>query len=559
MSLTTYKLLKDQVERRRDAAHIAETDMMCNLYEGELPPEYNKHFPKTAPKHVVQLVRDAWDDLAAQVGKLPDLRVDALKETDIEQKLVEKLERIGYKYFKDAEPSGRLLMRQLAWWLVGTGRACVYIRPDEEGQKPVLTIQDHRNVFPNMRIVGNIPVEIYDIIFQYSIPRLEAIEMGLAETLPNSGSAFGGDAMEVEILEFIDNDQHVIVSETGQGTRTVHGLGVTPAWVFQNFNPNKAVGISLFKNQVSLMVAVSMLISLKLAAADRIVNPIYWARGWQGSVELGPSILNKLGPQGEIGKIDPPRLDQTDRDIAQLTQFSNILNKHPEVRQGQVDGKGAYVSAKSLETLASALDTVVGDYWDGIAIGMKHLIGACYSMDEHKWPNIEKRISLNVKGTPVRDAYTPKKDIKGRYDIGINYGFGIGGYQGFLQNLQANQSRMKSRKSAMMEMPGVTDVPKEVRQMQLEDLDDAQMALLQSQAAGGTLDGVQLAKIRKQVAEKGVTLGEAILDMEEQLQEQAQAAQDSEGDTQSLTAPPGQEEAPQAQQAPPGLNPGAIA
>ena len=559
MSLTTYKLLKDQVERRRDAAHIAETDMMCNLYEGELPPEYNKHFPKTAPKHVVQLVRDAWDDLAAQVGKLPDLRVDALKETDIEQKLVEKLERIGYLYFNHAEPSGRLLMRQLAWWLVGTGRACVYIRPDEDGQKPVLTIRDHRNVFPNMRIVGNIPVEIYDVIFQYSIPRLEAIELELAPPLgEEAGGPFGGDAMETEVLEFIDNNQHVVVSEHGMSSRTVHGLGVTPAWVFQNFNPNKAIGISLFKNQVSLMVAVSMLISLKLAAADRIVNPIYWARGWQGSVQLGPSILNKLGPQGEIGKIDPPRLDQTDRDIAQLTQFSNILNKHPEVRQGQVDGKGAYVSAKSLETLASALDTVVGDYWDGIAIGMKHLMGACYRMDEVQWGDVQKRISLNIKGYEVRDTYIPNKDIKGRYDIGINYGFGIGGYQGFLQNLQANQSKMKSRKSAMMEMPGVTDVPKEVRQMQLEDLDDAQMALLQSQAVGGVLDGVQLAKIRKEVADKGVTLGEAILKMEEQLQEQAQAAAESEGETASLTAPPGSIEGPDLR-ATPGLNPGAIA
>ena len=266
MSLKLYDILRDEVERRIDDEHIAETDMMCNLYEGELPPEYNKYFPKTAPKHVVQLVRDAWDDLAAQVGKLPDLRVDALKETDKEQKIVEKLERIGYLYFNEAEPSGRILMRQLAWWLVGTGRACVYIRPDEEKKAPILTIRDHRNVFPKMRIVGNIPVEIYDVIFRYSIPRLEAIELGLAPAIDahhgNPMGPFRGDAMEVEVLEFLDDKQHVIVSEFGEGSTTEHGLGVCPAWVFQNFNPNKAVGISLFKNQVSLMVAVSMLISL---------------------------------------------------------------------------------------------------------------------------------------------------------------------------------------------------------------------------------------------------------------------------------------------------------
>ena len=566
MSLKLYNLLRDEVERRSDDEHIAETDMMCNLYEGELPPEYDKYFPKTAPKHVVQLVRDAWDDLAAQVGKLPDLRVDALKETTKEAEIVEKLERIAYLYLNDSEPSGRLLMRQLAWWLVGTGRACVYIRPDDTKQKPILTIRDHRNVFPKMRVVGNIPVEIYDVIFRYSIPRLEAIELDLAPPIEehqgNPMGPFRGDAMEVEILEFLDDKQHVIVSEFGTGSTTDHNLGVCPAWVFQNFNPNKAIGISLFKNQVSLMVAVSMLISLKLAAADRIVNPIYWARGWQGSVELGPSILNKLGPQGEIGKIDPPRLEQTDRDIAQLTQFSNILNKHPEVRQGQVDSKGAYVSSKTLEQLASALDTVVGDYWDGIAIGMRHLIGATFKMDEINWKNVEKRISLNIKGNPVRDTYKPKKDINGRYEIGVFYGFGIGGYQGFLQNIQANASKMKSRKAAMMEMPGVPDVPKEIRQMQLEDLDDAQMALIQSQAVNGTMDALTLAKIRRIVAEEGKTVGEAIEELEEDLKEQAAAVSEGDGTTEALTAPP--QQAPPGSiegtdlRALPGLNPGAL-
>jgi hypothetical protein len=563
VSTKLYNLLRDEVERRSDDEHIAETDMMCNLYEGELPPKYNKYFPKSTPKHVVQLVRDAWDDLAAQVGKLPDLRVDALKETTKEATTVEKLERIAYLYLNDAEPSGRLLMRQLAWWLVGTGRACVYVRPDEDGKKPVLTIRDHRNVYPKMRIVGNIPVEIYDVIFRYEIPRLEAIELGLAPSLDrtegNPMGPFRGDAMNVEVLEFLDDKQHVIVSEFGEGSRTEHGLGMCPAWVFQNFNPNKAVGISLFKNQVSLMVAVSMLISLKLAAADRTVNPIYWARGWQGAVELGPSVLNKLGPQGEIGKLDPPRLEQTDRDVAQLTQFSNILNKHPEVRQGQVDSKGAYVSAKSLEQLASALDTVVGDYWDGISIGMRHLIGACFKMDEVQWKNVEKRISLNLKGNPVRDTYKPKKDINGRYEVGVFYGFGIGGYQGFLQNIQANASKMKSRKAAMMEMPGVPDVPKEIRQMQLEDLDDAQMALLQSQAVGGQMDAVTLANIRKMVAEKGMTVGEAILEMQEDLQEQAAAAADSEGLTEGITAPPPGSVEGTDLRATPGLNPGALA
>jgi hypothetical protein len=308
------------------------------------------------------------------------------------------------------------------------------------------------------------------------------------------------------------------------------------------------------------MVAVSMLVTLKLAAADKQVNPIYFAKGYQGKIKLGPNTLTKLAPNGELGVIPPPVLQQTDRDIAQLVQFSNILNKNPEARQGQVDGKGAYISAKTLEQLAEAIDTTVGDYWDITKIGMQKLFAAAYRMDETLWKNKEKRISLNIRGAKLRDVYIPSKDINGRYDINVDYGFGVGGYQGFLQNMQANTAKLKSRKSSMEEMPGVTDVEKELRQLDIESLDDALMALIQSQAVSGSLDLVMGAKIKQGIAE-GKPLDEVILELQEEAEAQASAAQGTE--TASLTAPaegqapPGSLEGPDLR-ALPGLNPGAL-
>ena len=81
-----------------------------------------------------------------------------------------------------------------------------------------------------------------------------------------------------------------------------------------------------------------------------------------------------------------------DQDIAQLVQFSNVLNKNPEVRQGQVNSKGAYVSSKTLDTLDNALDTTLGDYWDINAVGLRHLMAVAFKMDESNWPNVEKRL-----------------------------------------------------------------------------------------------------------------------------------------------------------------------
>ena len=562
MSREVYKELFNEAQTRRDNEMIKRQQLIADLYNGKIPQEYEKYFPRNAPKTIVQLIKNAHDDLATSVGRIPDLRSDTLDETVKEEKAAALHERIGFNYLRNAEPTGKQFMWQLAWWLVGTGRSVAVVRPDEKNKVPVLSIRDPRTALPNMRTVGGVPVEMYYILFEYEIPEKSAIAQGLAkeggrnEGGPTSFSG-GPNAKMVKVFELIDDKNWTLVSDQGFMLREQHELDEVPAWVFQNFNPEEEGGLSLFKDQVSMMVAVSMLVTMKLAAADKNVNPIYWAKGHTGTVKLGPNVLNKLSSQGEMGRLDPPLIPQVDRDIDQLVQFSNIFNKNPEVRQGQVDSKGAYQSAKTLEQLDSAIDTTIGAYWDIIAPGMQKLLGAMYQMEEIKWPNLEKRITTNIKGKKMRDAYTPAENIGGRYYINIDYGFGIGGYQGFLQNLQANQAKVKSRKAAMEAMPGISDIDMEMRQIQIEDLDDAQMANIQSQAAAGEMDMVFMAELREMVA-KGKPVHEAIVKLTEEAQAQAQAAVET-GATAPVTNPE-QVEAPPPQEAaaPPGLDPAAV-
>lgn len=565
MSKEIYAMLHAEAQVRRDNQLIEQQNMMSALYTGKLPREYEKYFPENAPRTIVQLVKNAWDDIATSAGRLPDLRSDALDETVAEEKAAGLHERIGHHYLREAEPTGKQFMWQLAWALVGLGRAVVLVRPDSKKEMPVFTIRDVRTAMPNMRTVGGVPVEIYDILFEREIPEKAAIEMGLAKANParsqsghvppyQSEAGTGPKGRMIKVYELIDTEQHIVVSEQGFSIREEHGLGMVPGWVFQSFNPEEAVGLSLFKDQVSMMVAVSMLVTMKLAAADKNVNPIYWAKGHQGTVKIGPSVLNKLSASGEIGRIDPPSIPQVDRDIDQLVRFSNVLNKNPEVRQGQVQSKGTYTSAKTLEQLSEAIDTTIGQYWDIIGPGMQYLFRAAFKMDEQKWPSKEKRITTNIRGKKMRDTYIPNQDINGRYYINVDYGFGIGGYQGFLQNLQANEAKVKSRKSAMEAMPGISDVDQELRQIQLEDLDDAQMANIQAQAANGEMDMLFMAELRRMVA-KGKTVQEAIVKLTKRAQEQAAQASES-GATAPVTNP--QPQAAQEEAPLPGVDPGVL-
>ncbi len=100
-----------------------------------------------------------------------------------------------------------------------------------------------------------------------------------------------------------------------------------------------------------------------------------------------------------------------------LNQFSRILNRNPEVRQGEVASKGSYTSAKTLEQLAEAIDTVIGGDWDILSPGLEYLFGVMFEMDVTLWPNEEKTISGNLRGRKFLDTYIPIEYIGDRRRI----------------------------------------------------------------------------------------------------------------------------------------------
>ena len=358
-----------------------------------------------------------------------------------------------------------------------------------------------------------------------------------------------------QVIEYIDDQQWLICSDGGTVKREIHGLGEVPAHVFQTFAPTKTSGLGQFDDQITFMVAISQLISMKLAHAERLVYPVTWVRGHEGTVKIGPHVLNKLGPTGDMGQLTPPTTMQVDRDIQILESFSRVLNRNPEVRQGEVDSKGAYISAKTLEQLSEAIDTVIGRHWDIISVGLQKIIRLCFMMDEKLWPNEEKQLRFNVKGKNINDSYIPSVDIAGRHHINVDYGFGVGGYQGFLQNVQAMDAKLLPRKRVIEEMPGVTDVDATLRAIELESMDEAGQAMFQQLAATGQLDMTVWATFRKEMAEKGTPLHEIIIKYEEQLREQAQAALE-QGGAEAMTTPGRPEEAPaQGPGPPPGIPP----
>jgi hypothetical protein len=146
MTSALYDVLDAAVQQREWTKEREELEEMVRLYEGELPARYQKFFPKGTPEHLVQVIPLAHDDLATQIGRLPDLRGEPRDNTATELKAAGKLEKIGFYYLRKAKPNGKLFMRDLAWWLQ-LGRAVAIVTPDFDVQCPRFELRDPRTCY----------------------------------------------------------------------------------------------------------------------------------------------------------------------------------------------------------------------------------------------------------------------------------------------------------------------------------------------------------------------------------------------------------------------------
>ena len=441
--MSDYAHLREIVKIRKAAMaeELADMDRLALVYEGGLPPEFDVFFPKNTPRHDVNFIGLAWDDLAQTVARAPEIQVDPLTTSNANVIKAEKLEHIVTGYFDSARPWDSAFLYQNAWNLVGLGVFTAIVLPDGEFKTPRFEARDPRYAFPGVkRRVGKTISELSDMIYETEIPRGEAVALGLARGSDKDGNDL---TTSVTIYELVNDKVWAHVGPDGQIVAD-HGLDMVPAVYRNTFSPNK-VGKSQFKEQISLMVAVSRIITQKIAYLDRVIYPITWVKGLTGELTLGPNAVATLSEHGSIGQLTPPATLQVDRDLTKLEQYQRILNRNPEVRQGEVDGKGAYVGSKTLDTLNDSVDNSVARFWDVIQSGYQQLAAIALEMDETLYPKVEKTISTVTKGQRNVEEYTAAEDIEGRRDVRVAYGFGVGGsYQAFLENVQAYEGDRKS-------------------------------------------------------------------------------------------------------------------
>jgi hypothetical protein len=154
--------------------------------------------------------------------------------------------------------------------------------------------------------------------------------------------------------------------------------------------------------------------------------------------------------------------------------------RYNEARTGGIDA--SIITGKGVEALMGTFDTQIKSYQVAAQIGLEEVVRLCLKMDETLWPEAERTIRGQAKGTPYEIKYKPSRDIKGDHTCDVSYGFAMGldPNRAVVMMLQLRAEKIFSRDFFARQLPFDFDVSGEAAKVQVED---GREALLQSMYA----------------------------------------------------------------------------
>lgn len=534
------------------AADHQEMDDVVGTYFGQLPSKFDDFFHAEMHRHIVNLVRLSWDDLANLAGKVFPIYVTPDNDKPTAKTRAELQEQVAYGWNEAGRRSGGIsmesLMRVLMWWLVGTANAVAMVLPDTERKSPYFTFRDPRTYYPPVGSSPYTQAEPADALFAYRMTAAEIKQRypDKAGELDNSlalrrAAAKGGGRHRNSQGRFAprpsDDDTHLWVGEyyiadawyvatledrsvilTGSESGDPGHPGVNPVVAMSLYSPNSSKGRSLFSDQVSLQAAMSRMFSQKLDWFDRTLYPVILHTPLAGkTIRIGPYATNEYDV---FASPVPPRMDTItpahNIDASEMMTFthgmSKMLNRNPDSFQGQ----GEADSSKALSRLEEGVNRTIREtIWPPALETIPRLYTKAGEMTLNLWPGSDLSVtgrSSNswTSGERFKKTYVPRRDLKGRTeDWEVEPGMGLGGFQEIQEMLMLFGAEAISEDYMIERLPGVRDSQAMKRQIQSDRLRKLQLAKLAADAEAQKLAPDALALLDDMV-QGGMDMYEAI-------------------------------------------------
>src|SRR5215207_93746 len=462
------------------------------------------------------------EDTAEASALMPTLRVVPSSAGPKARDRAARMERIGAGYMDISRMD--LLIPQSVLQASLYGFFAWVITPDKSIKAPMIELRDSRTIYPEPGHRPGSPIQRCMVVREVDFTQLSEDHQAKMADYLNGANDLWKTQMKVTLIEWYDQDEMVLAalfdSRWGQyqggttpGTytpveleRIENRIGHCPVVVGSRITFDGE-----FRGQWDQTIGPAMahqrLRSMLIDYADQAVYSDLWVKDQIGEVPWGGGAMIQLGPQGDIGRVEPARsgLDVW-RDLEALENEIHTGGRWPKSRPGEIDQSIA--SAKFLETASGMMSTAIRTYHLILKHALEKALRVCYLQDRAWFPGVKTTAGI-LRNQEFLDEYDSRKDIDPSYRVKVEYGLGLGRDPGqaAVLGIQYHQNGFVSTEYIQENIEGVTDVALEQRRINQSTFEDMMKAKLLKGVEEGTVPDRALLEMLRGI-EQGKTLSD---------------------------------------------------
>ena len=457
-------------------------DELLTAYHGDYQKLWPEEFRRGEVPKIANWIKLGWDRYATMAGKVPTNHVKTANMRRRSQTAADKVEKVLAHY--DHSSGMASLMKWYAWYLVGFGSSVMGVMPDGVLKGPRYFIKDPRAVLPTPG-AGSVATtsSAYGMLSKPIMSTMSLQEVIFNETVTTSylydtfrddpekiRSMVDGENLSTpqQMITYMDKDHIRILVNDRVIHDAEHGLGFVPVRYTSMFVPDQLGGQSQFEQNIGLVLAYMRILNQKLTYNQNVVWPWLVIRGLN-NMDPQRRVIELMDRDGAAEFLAPPGEIQIERDLDTLDRLIRVMNHDTEAMQGEAPG--SIVTGRSIIELNRDVRTMVANYWEVMKPDLEFLKAAALMIDENLYGGVEKTMYGRSKGELFEDTYTPREAINGNYAVEVDFGIGVGGFDGFVELMQFAAQGYADEQTVMEHAPWIRSVSETRRKVLMDRLE----------------------------------------------------------------------------------------
>lgn len=457
-------------------------NILMAAYHGNYQLLWPGEFRRGEAPKIANWIRLGWKRYAAMVGKVPSSHVRPSRISRVSQTRADKIEKVLAHY--DESSGMENIMKQYGFYLVGFGAGTLGVMPDKTLRGPRFFTKDPRACLPapgagsitstvshysmltkpTMNVVS-MPWVIFDEVMTVST---------LVDTYPHLLDRISqiiepkDPFSPVEVITLLDKNFWTVVVNQKLLYQVEHSMGFVPFRYTTMSVPDQLGGESMFEQNIGLVLGYMRLLNQKLTYNENIVWPWLVTKG-VANMDPVNRVITLMGRDDDAQFLSPPGELQAERDLETLDRLIRILNQDTESLRGEAPG--STVTGTGIGELNRTVTSAVQDFWDNMKPDVEFLRSAALIMDEELYGGVKKPMMGKTHGESFEEEYVPRETIKGHHTVQVDFGIGVGGFEGFVELMQFAAQGYIDEQEVMEQAPWIKSVSQTKRKVLLDRIE----------------------------------------------------------------------------------------